>query len=80
MLPQLSVAIHVLTIFAEPAQPSAPVSEVSVKEISTSLSQLSVAVIPAALPFPVSSSQLAVMSAGTPENTGGVLSSTVIIC
>jgi len=58
VLPQLSVAIHVLTIFAEPAQPSAPVSEVSVKEISTSLSQLSVAVIPAALPFPVSSSQL----------------------
>ena len=81
VLPQLSVAIHVLIITLLAAHPSAelPSSFTSVKVISTSESQLSVAVTPVeGLPAP--SAQSPSTSAGMPLNTGGVESSTTIIC
>ena len=79
VFPQLSVAVQVLVIVPVPLQPSAPLSAVSAKVISTSLSQLSVAVMPV-LGSPAPSAQLPLISAGMPLNTGGVVSSTVITC
>ena len=76
VLPQLSTAVQV-RIITEPAQPSCPPSVTSSNLISTEASQLSVAVtfsVPNEL-----SLQLTSISAGIPDNTGGVLSCTVII-
>ena len=76
ILPQLSVAVHVRIITCPDAQSLLAVSVVSVKVISTSVSQLSVAVM---LGMAVVSAvpQATSTSVGMPANTGGVLSCTI---
>ena len=79
MFPQLSVAVHVLMIvkaFSHTPEFTSSISTV----ISTSSSQLSDAKTP---PIPSNSgisSHSTVISAGTPTNSGAVLSPTFIVC
>ena len=77
--PQLSVAIHVLTIVKAFSHPVL-FSCVSSNVISTSLSQLSVAVTVSAPEVVGISSHSTVRSEGTPDKTGAVLSPTSIVC
>ena len=76
VLPQLSVAIQVLTITKLLAQ--LPGSFVSLSSIATLGSQLSTAVTLAAKG--ATSSHSTVSSAGIPARTGGVVSPTLILC
>jgi hypothetical protein len=75
LLPQSSVAVHVLVIENEPAH--APGVVTSLKESSTSASQRSVAV---GVVHEGVASQLIVEGAGSVDIVGGATSSTLIVC
>src|SRR5690349_20947654 len=75
VLPQSSVAVHVRVIENEPAQ--APGVVTSLKVSSTSASHRSVAV---GVVHDGVASQLMVVAPGSVEITGGVTSSTLIVC
>ena len=79
VLPQLSVAVQVRMVTVPAAQPVPAVSVVSEKVISTLVSQLSLAVT-VGIAVTEASPHATSTSAGTPANTGGVLSCTVIVC
>ena len=79
VLPQASVAVQVRRIVTPVAQPLSPLSVVSSKVTETLTSQLSVAVTFAVSGAGKVSPQTAILSAGTPINTGGSVSSMVII-
>ena len=79
VFPQLSIAVQVRMIVTPAAQPAFPASVVSEKVTSTLVSQLSLAVTVGIVTLDVSP-QATCASAGTPANTGGVLSCTVIVC